>query len=415
MIYRNITPKILEALQDTPVIFLNGARQTGKSTLAQWLAKEKYPAKYFTFDDVTTFVAAKESPVDFIKNLQTPAIIDEVQRVPEVFIAIKYEIDQDRQPGKFLLTGSANVLLFPKISESLAGRLEIITLWPLSRGEISGSREGFVDFLFSNKEFEVSDQIETTEQAFEQILLGGYPEVLTRAKETRRQTWFNSYITTILQRDVRDIAHIQGLTELPKLLSLLAARATSLLNFAEISRSSAIQQTSLKRYITLLETTFLIQRLCAWSPNLGKRLVKAPKMVMNDSGLMSYLLGLEKNRLLENRHLMGPLFENFVIMEIFKQIGWSTLQPRIFHFRTQSGLEVDIVLEDRAGKVVGIDVKSAASVSAGDFKGLRFLSESLRNKFHRGIVLYRGEKILPFGKNLFAVPLPALWQTVMPT
>ena len=217
-------------------------------------------------------------------------------------------------------------------------------------------------------------------------------------------------MTTILQRDIRDIANIDGLTSLPRLLAVIAARSPALLNFAELSRSLAIPQSTLKRYMTLLEAAFLIQQLPAWSGNFTKRLVKTSKMVMTDTGLMAHLLGLDKKRL-ETGAMIEPLFENFVIMELKKQITWSDVKPQMFHFRTQAGQEVDIVLEDRSGNLVGIEVKASATVHAHDFKGLRVLSEATGERFRKGIVLHAGTEIVPFGESLAALPAQLLWQT----
>lgn len=231
-----------------------------------------------------------------------------------------------------------------------------------------------------------------------------------RTSHRRREAWFESYVTTILQRDVRDLANIEGLTVLPRLLALLAARSASLLNYAELSRSAGIPQSTLKRYMTLLETTFLIQFLPAWSGNLGKRLVKSPKLVMSDSGLMCHMLGVDLGES-GSMELIGAALENFVIMELQKQVAWNRRRIRFFHFRTQVGSEVDILLEDAAGRIVGVEVKGATTVRGNDFRGLRKMAEDLGEKFHRGIVLYTGSESIAFGKHLHALPVQALWRT----
>jgi uncharacterized protein len=409
MIRRNITAHIKAALSDSPVVLLNGARQSGKSTLVKKIASDIHPARYLTLDDAGVLAAAKYDPAEFIAGLDGNIVIDEVQRAPELFLAIKAEVDRNRKPGRFLLTGSANVMLLPKLSESLAGRMEILTLWPLSQGEIEGVREGFIDAVFGDKLPSFSKTTEDRNQTIKRLLLGGYPEVIGRATPSRRKAWFSSYITTILQRDVRDLANIEGLTILPRVLSLIAARAASLLNFSELSRSVAIPQTTLKRYMSLLETTFLLQPLPAWSGNLGKRLVKAPKVMLNDTGLMSNLIGLYEDGVETHQGIIGGVLENFVAMELRKQVAWSKMQPQVFHFRTQTGQEVDIALENAVGKLVGIETKAGKSVKAQDFKGLQAMSESLGPRFHRGIVLYTGSEGIPFGKNMQALPVSALW------
>lgn len=409
MLIRNITPKIIEALSDTPVVMLNGARQTGKSTLAKSLISDKHIGRYVTLDDATALAAAKHDPTGFISGLGESTVIDEIQRAPELFVAIKADVDLNRTPGRYLLTGSANVLLLPRLSESLAGRMEIFTLWPLSQGEFAGIREKFIDILFSEK-LPSSESIsaDTKTTVIERAIRGGYPEAAARSSESRRRAWFGSYITTILQRDVRDIANIDGLTAMPRLLAMLATRSSSLLNYSELSRSTGLPQSTLKRYMALFETLFLIEHLPAWYSNLGKRLVKTAKLVMNDTGLLTTLLAVDAARL-ENTPLCGAVIENFVIMELKKQISWSDTRPAMLHYRTQTGQEVDVVLEDTAGRIVGIEIKSAKSVGGQDFRGLRSLAEAAGNNFLRGIVLYSGSEMVSFGSNLFAMPIDSLW------
>ena len=409
MIRRNITQQLLDALADTPVLLLNGARQTGKSTLVKSIAELAHPARYITLDTASVLAAVRHDPAGFLGGMDGPIIIDEVQRAPELFPAIKADVDRHRSPGRFLLTGSTNVLLVPRLSESLAGRMEILSLWPFSQGELAGIKETFVDALFADKLPVQAPFTESPLSFHNRIITGGYPETVSRMKEDRRRAWFESYITTILQRDIRDLANIEGLTNLPRLLAVIASRSPALLNFSELSRSLAMPQSTLKRYMTLLEATFLIQHLPAWSGNPTKRLVKTSKLVMSDTGLMSHLLGVNQKRLAAGG-LIGPLLENFVIMELKKQITWSAIKPQMFHFRTQSGQEVDIVLEDRSGKLVGIEVKASATVASHDFKGLRALAETAGKRFHRGIVFYTGAESIPFTTSFSALPVHLLWK-----
>lgn len=405
-----MVPSIVAALADTPVVFLNGARQTGKSTLARHIASQEHPARYVTLDDAVALSSVRSDPTGFLAGLDGPVVLDEVQRAPELFLPLKAEVDRRRQPGRFLLTGSTDVLLLPRLSDSLAGRMEILTLWPLSQGEVHTRREGFLDAAFG-RSFPLRDVAPALDRAqlIRMLLFGGYPPVLRRTLEARRSAWFGAYINTILQRDVRDLANIEGLTSLPRLLTLLATQACSLVNFSELSRGLAMPQSTLKRYFTLLETTFLVQTLPAWSANLGKRLVKSPKLLLNDTGLMAYLLGLNDERLLADNTSLGPLLENFVVMELRKQAGWSATQPKLFHFRLQTGQEVDLVMEDAAGDLVGIEVKASATVGASDFRGLRTLAELTGKRFRRGLLLYTGREALPFGSNLYALPVESLW------
>jgi len=411
MIPRSVMPAILEALSDTPVVLLNGARQTGKSTLTQWLTQEAHPARYITLDDTAVLSAARSDPSGFLADLDGPLVLDEVQRAPELFLAIKVAVDRNRVPGHFLLTGSANPLLLPKLSESLAGRMEILTLWPFSQGELEKRREDFIDRIFANRlpQFPTSDL--SRNELIRRVLTGGYPEVAVKLSASRRSAWFRSYVTTIVQREVRDLANIEHLTMMPRLLSLLAARVGSLMNYTEISNSLGLPQSTVKRYMALFEMTFLSQPLPAWSANLGKRLIRSRKLVLNDTGLLAHLAGLNEERIKSDPNTFGALLENFVIMELRKQATWSEIQPQFFHFRTRKGQEVDIVLENPAGEVVGIEVKASSTVKAHDFKGLKYLSDLLGDRFLRGIVLYTGDQPVPFGSNLYALPVGTLWRS----
>lgn len=409
MLSRNIQARVREAQADRAVVLLNGARQVGKSTLARALATAS-GARYVTLDDATVAAAARSDPEGFLSASSSPIVLDEVQRAPDLFLAIKASVDRDRRPGRFLLTGSANALLLPQLADALVGRMEIISLWPLSQGEIGGVVEGFVDAMFGRDAPSIRPVKPGGRSLIERLLRGGYAEAVATASNDRRGAWFSSYVTTLLARDVRELARIDTLTDLPRLVNLVAARPMAMLNHAELARSVGLPQTTLKRYMSLLQTVFLIRTLPPWHGNLGKRLVKTPKVLFTDVGLAAYLMGLDRARLQSDRTLLGGLLESFVTMEIEKQIGWSKTSPAMYHFRSHAGEEVDLVLEQRSGTVVGIEVKSAATVTASDFKGLRSLSDATGAKFHRGIVLYTGRDVVPFGKKLFAVPVESLWQ-----
>lgn len=409
MYTRNITESLLEALADSPVAVLHGARQTGKSWLAHQVASSAHPAQYFTLDDPVVLTAATTDPAGFIQNIEGNAVIDEVQRAPQLFVAIKAAVDRNRQPGRFLLTGSANVLQIPRLSESLAGRMEILTLWPLSQGEVEGVKESFIDLVLGDNPLHLRNLPVDRDDIVRRILAGGYPEALSRAA-ARRERWYASYITAILQRDVREIARrIERLTDLPRLLTALAGRTATLLNAAELSRSSGIPVSTVMRYLTLLETTFLIYRVPAWTANVRKRLLKTPKVIMVDTGLAGYLQGVDARRLKADPSLFGPLLETFVLTELCKQQVWSDTKPEVSHFRTAAGEEVDAVLDAR-GKLVGIEVKAAVSVSSSDFRGLRAMATATKRRFHRGILLYLGDSAVAIEPHLYAIPLPALWR-----
>ncbi len=432
MIPRHATERILEGLEDTPVVYVQGARQAGKSTLVQSIAehniaKQQHPKPYLTLETTTervTFTrrvpyltldtaavlaAASSDAEGFVAGLERPVVLDEAQRAPALALAIKAAVDANRRPGQFLLTGSASVRSLPKLAESLAGRMELHTLWPFSQGEIAGVRETFIDRMFAADLVTPETAVETENALIERICTGGYPEVHTRKSASRRQAWFDAYIDAILQRDVRDLANIERLTDMPRLLALLASRVGQLINYADLSRALAVPQTSLKRYMTLLEMTFLVRPLPAWFANIGKRLTKAPKLMLADTGLLAHLMEADAARLRRDRTLLGHMLENFVAMELTKQLGWSERRCKLFHFRTDAGAEVDLVLEDRMGHLVGIEVKCTHTLQKRDFRGLETLAELTGQRFVRGVVLYVGTTAVPFGKGLYALPVSQLW------
>ncbi|MCP5321884.1 MAG: ATP-binding protein [Pseudomonadales bacterium] len=410
---RHIAPLLLEALTDTPVVLLNGARQTGKSTLAQSLS-ETVSRRYLTLDDHTTLAAARTDPVGFIGALAGPVTIDEIQRAPELFLAIKAAVDNARlhgqAAGRFLLTGSANVVLLPALAESLAGRMEIVPLLPLSCAERGGDPLfNRVDWLFDGDLSVHSLPPCDRGLLIGELLAGGFPEAVARSAPHRRDAWFDSYLQSVLQRDVRDLANLEQFLEMPNLLRLLAHRSASLLNFSELARSSALPQTTLKRYFALLETLFLIGHVPAWERNPGKRLVKAPKVFLPDSGVLAHLRGHALDTLTASPGLPGEMVETFVYGELLKHLAFSARGLTLWHYRTQSGIEVDFLLEDRRGRLTGIEVKAAATVTQGDFKGLRHLRDTEPERFGRGIVFHTGRECVAFGDAMFAVPLSAWW------
>ncbi|MDQ7859211.1 MAG: ATP-binding protein [Armatimonadota bacterium] len=413
MFRRHLTTPLLAALGDTPVVLLHGARQVGKSTLAQEITSAQHPARYLTLDDATVLAAARSDPAGFISGLKGPAVIDEVQRVPELFLPIKAAVDRDRRPGRFLLTGSANVLLLPKLSESLAGRMEVLRLWPLSQGEIAGAVEEFIDRVFARALVLPSATTLDRDELAGRIAAGGYPEAVRRST-ARRPAWFRAYVTTILQRTVRDIVDIERLHEIPRLLSVLAARTGTLLNVADLSRTLGIPQTTLQRYLALLQATFLVHLLPAWTAKVRKRLLRSPKILVVDTGLAGHLAGVDSRALPTHPELWGPFVETFLAMELMKQAGWSTTQPTLYHLRTAKGEDVDVVLEAPSGEIVGVEVKAAVSVDADDFRGLRILAEIAGRRFLRGTLLYLGSQAVPFGANLYALPISSVWHWQQP-
>lgn len=404
MFKRNVESKLKKALSRSPVVLLTGPRQCGKTTLMKEVAQND-GYHFVTFDNIATMAAAKNDPMGFIKNLQKPVIIDEVQRVPEIFLAIKLDVDENRVSGRYALTGSSNIFLIPKLGDSLAGRMEIIDLYPLSQGEIHGKVDSFIDIVFEGK---IPDfQQISRENLLQRMEIGGYPTVQDKDEEDRI-AWIESYINTLLERDIKDLSQISGFLELPKLLHMIAARSGSLVNFSDLSRTSGIPSSTLQRYIALLDTIYLIHSQHAWSSNIGNRAIKSPKIYLIDTGILSYLVGAtSKNRFLNT--FIGSLFETFVVNEILKQITWNKTRVKMYHLRMHSGSEVDIILENAQSEIVGIEVKSSTTVSPRDFNGLKNLSEHLGVKFLKGFVLYNGDAIIPFGDKIFAIPMSCLW------
>lgn len=405
---------LAEALSDTPVVLINGARQSGKSTLVQSACAHasgtKTQRRYLTLDDTAVLSAAKSDPAGFVNGLQGPVTLDEVQRAPELFLPIKAAVDRQRDPGRFLLTGSADVLLLPDIADSLAGRMEILSLWPLSTAELADSpTRNRADALFLGDWSALNVPPCGKDEFIAHLVSGGFPEAAARTSVSRRETWFQSYVQAILQRDVRDLANIEQLTEIPNLLQLLATRSGTLLNLAELSRTARLPQTTLKRYFALLEMLFLVVRLPSWERNAGKRVVKAPKVFLPDSGLLSYFLADTQQNLAAKPGLPGGTVETFVLSELLKHVAFSAERLSLWHYRTQTNIEVDFILENRLGQITGIEVKASATVDGKDFKGLRHLQTTEPSIFQRGIVLYAGREVVPFGENLWAIPLSVWW------
>ena len=409
-IARAITPRLLTALGDTPAVMLVGPRQAGKSTLVQSIAGGPYPARYLSLDDLRTLDAARRDPVGLIESADGPLVIDEIQRAPELLLPIKAAIDRDRRPGRFILTGSAQVMLLPRVSESLAGRIEVHTLWPFSQAEIEGVPGRIIELLLEESSQPEPTPAGTRKNLIERIVRGGFPEALARREDDRREEWLASYLTVIVQRDLRDLANIERLAEVPAVLASLASRVRAPLNKTQVGSSVGIPRTSLDRYLTLLEHVFLIYRLPAWHTNRIKQISKAPKLLISDSALLTHLLRTDRGRLAKDDSLLGAVLECFVGMELTKQLSAAMTRASLLHMRTATGTEVDFVLEGADGRLAGIEVKASATVRGDDFKHLTTMRDRIGNeRFARGVVLYTGAERLPFGERLEAWPLATLW------
>jgi uncharacterized protein len=419
---RHAAPLLIEALADSPVVLIHGPRQCGKTTLARMVGEIR-GFRYLSFDDGVARAAAAADPAGFLDALGGPVILDEVQHVPELFSALKAAVDRDRRPGRFLLTGSTNVLLLPRLADSLAGRMDILRLHPLSQAELARREPGFLTALFGSGSgagdgFAAAigrgSLARLAAELPERIVAGGYPAALARASQRRRAAWYRDYLQTLIDRDVRDLARIAALDALPRLLAAAAAQTAQLMNVADLAAPFQLTRPTIKDYLTLLERVFLLETLPPWHSNRLSRLVKTPKLHLGDTGTASALLGVTPAGLADllgpDRALFGPLLETFVYQDLRRQAEGREPPVRFFHFRDRDGLEVDLVLEQGPGALAGIEVKAAATVTERDFRGLRKLAGAAGERFRAGVVLYDGELAVGFGERLFALPIRLLWE-----
>lgn len=404
---RYLAARLREALADTPAVLIHGPRQSGKTTLARTVGEPR-GYRYVSFDDEAVREAAKRDPLGFVEGLPRRTILDEVQRVPGIFPSLKAAIDQRRTAGRFILTGSANVLLVPQLAESL-GRIGILRLHPLAQCELHGKRPRFIETLFRGGfRTKITDRLGPA--LAERIVGGGYPAALAKRAPSRRRAWYRDLVDTQIQRDVRDVARIHSLDALPRLLALAASHTAQLLNVSDLAAPFQLTRQTIHDYVTVLERVFLLDRLPPWHRNRVSRLVKTAKFHMGDTGLACALLGIDAAALYEERDRLGPLLETFVLQELRRQASWQPDPLDFFHYRDRDDFEVDIVLERGGVAVAGVEVKAAASVTDADFRGLRKLRNAARRQFVAGVVLYDGGSAVRFEDRLFAVPMRALWE-----
>lgn len=408
LVERRARVRVEEALDDTRVVVVLGARQVGKSTLVQSVAGGRDGMAVLTFDDQATRRAAQADPTGFVADLETPVVIDEVQRAPDALLAIKQRVDEDPRPGQFLLTGSANILTAPRIADALTGRAEYVRLHPFSQGELRRQRETLLPTLFDGAFPQLNGEPSGRKTYAPILAAGGYPEAVRR-QARRRVRFFESYLDTIMQRDLRSIATLADGANARRLLHALAAISASEINFEALSRDLGLANNTLRSYADLLETLFLITRLPPWSGNLFARAIKAPKSYISDSGLLTHLLGADERRIQHDLDLGGAFFETFAAMELVRQADWQDDPLTVYHYRDRDRREVDLVIERRDGTIIGIEVTAAASVNAADLRGLRYLRDRLGERFVAGALLYTGPNTIPYGERLAAVPLAALW------
>ncbi|NNN21978.1 MAG: ATP-binding protein [Acidimicrobiales bacterium] len=409
------------ALKSFRVVVLNGPRQSGKTTLAGELARS-FNATIVSLDDASYFEACQTDPAAFLSAFKRPLFIDEFQRAGDKLVrAVKMIVDSDRSPGQFLLTGSSRFLTTAGLSESLAGRAAIIDLWPYSQGEVEQLGPDADSLL--RRLFDPEANLNQTNRKYlsrneylQIICRGGFPEIQDLTDEAK-DIWFDSYVATIIERDVPLIARGRHLSELPRLLRVIASRTSQEMNVVSVGASTGIDRSTLSRnYLPLLESIYLIRQLPSWSRNITARAVKHPKIHFTDSGLAASILGIDPTGLLlPNAPLLGPLVETFVIDELVRQVSFASgSRPTLYHFRSPDGPQIDVIAEAPDGKVVAIEVKSSTFVDRSDFKHLSFLRDKMdkvSQPFVKGVVIYLGDKVLPFGDRLIALPLCHIWQS----
>lgn len=399
----------MEALSDTPVVVLNGPRQAGKTTLVRSLPYSGR-AEVVTLDDVAARQAAVYDPRAFLDRSAETLVIDEAQLEPALFRAIKAEVDRDRRPGRFLLTGSSRLLSAPGMADALVGRVEALELWPFAERELTGAHAPtFVDSVFRDPATLVRHGAVDRPALFERVLRGGFPESVRRTPQ-RRRPWFEAYVSATLQGVVAELAALERLADMPRLLRLCAARTGTELNVSAIASDLGIPARTMSGYLGRLETAFLVRLVPAWSTNLSAKVIRRPKLFLSDVALAAHLQGTSTSALTRSGPAaVGPLLETLVATELIRQLSWSDTPATLGHFRDRSGVEVDLILEHPDGRIAGIEVKATSTPRADDLRGLRFLAERLGDRFAYGCLLTLAPEATPFGTNMATLPINTLW------
>jgi predicted AAA+ superfamily ATPase len=402
---RQIESRVAEAMQDTPVVWLAGPRQAGKTTLVRQMSGNG--TRYLTLDDELTLMSAREDPIGMIRSLDR-AVIDEIQRAPSLLLAIKKSVDEDRRPGRFLLTGSANLMALPTVADSLAGRMETLLLLPLSQSEIERQSANWLDRVFAGRIPQQGSQA-LGGDLVDRVLCGGYPEAISRSTPRRRIAWARQYIDALIQRDVRDVSGIEKLDQLPRFLRALAQTAAQMCNYTQLGGHVGLDSKTAAKYIGVLEQMYLLRRVEVWARNRINRAVKTAKLQFIDSGLLAALLELTAHEVQQDRTRFGNVLGSFVYGELLKATTTAEGDYSLMYYRDADKLEVDVVIENAAGQLVGVEVKASATVNKSDLRGLRKLASLAGDQFKLGILLYDGDETLPLGDNIWAAPLATLW------
>lgn len=402
---RRIESRIAEAMADTPVVLLAGPRQAGKTTLVRQVAQGRL--RYLTLDDDLTLLSAQQDPVGMIRSLDR-AVIDEIQRAPQLLLAIKKSVDEDRRPGRFVLTGSANLMALPTVADSLAGRIETLSLLPLSQCEIEGRSTNWLDTVFAGQ-LPQPGSSSRADDLVARVLRGGYPEVMSRSTARRRTTWARQYLDSIIQRDIPDVAGIERLDQLPRFLRALAQTAGQMCNYTQLAGQVGLDGKTAAKYVGIFEQMYLLKRVDVWARNRLNRVVKTPKLQFIDSGLLATLLDLTAQEVENDRTRFGNVLETFVFAELLKHTTTAEGDYRLMYYRDADKVEVDVVIENAAGQLVGVEVKATATVKESALRGLKKLAGLAGDSFKMGILLYDGDEIMPVGDRIWAAPLSTLW------
>ncbi len=407
LVQRHAETSVRLALTDTRIVAIVGPRQSGKTTLARRIADDD-GLTFVSLDEDQSRRFAREDPVGFVRGLER-AVIDEVQRAPDLILALKRVVDEDPTPGRFLMTGSVNLFKGTISPDSLAGRVETIELLPFSQAEITGSGPSrFLDGAFAG-DFPAIGETGATTDLVDRVVTGGFPPALARTTPARRHAWLHAYVRARAEHDVIDIARIGRRDELVRLIDFAAVSAGQLVNMAGLGSDLGLDGKTVDRWLTLLERMFLIRRIPAWHHNNLKRLVRTPKLHFLDSGLLASLRRTDSAAIARDRRTLGPLLESFVYGELAKAIALDHGLATVSHYRDKDGMEVDFVLERSPGDIVAIEVKAAATTHPRDFRGLKRLRHALGDRLACGIVLHDGDRIQQTGTRLFAIPFRLLW------
>ncbi len=403
---RTIESRIAQALQDTPVVLLAGPRQAGKTTLVRKIAVQQ-GLRYQTMDDELTLLSAREDPVGMIRSMDR-AVIDEIQRAPQLLLAIKKSVDEDRRPGRFLLTGSAKLMALPTVADSLAGRMETLSLLPLSQSEIESRSANWIDSAFAGRIL-MTGQAALGSDLVDRVLRGGYPEAISRPSSRRRVAWARQYIDAIIQRDVRELAAIEKLDQLPRFLRALAQTAGQMCNYSQLGAQVGLDGKTASRYAGVFEQMYLLKRINVWARNRLNRVIKTPKLQFIDSGLLAALLDLGAEEVQQNRARFGKVLETFVFAELLKHTTTADDDYQLMYYRDADKFEVDVIIENTVGQLVGVDIKASATVKQSDLRGLKKFAGLAGGQFKMGVLLYDGTETMPLGDGIWAAPLSSLW------